>query len=81
MGRFAWGLIVGCVGSLAAAAAVVAAVYRRLERLRRAARQAERLAELGTLTGGLAHETASFRESSASQGSPRSDTIEQRSSR
>jgi len=30
--------------------------YRRYERLQRRARQAERLAELGTLTGGLAHE-------------------------
>ena len=56
MGPFAWGLMVGCLGSLVMAALVFAAVFRRVERLRRAARQAERLAELGTLTGGLAHE-------------------------
>ncbi len=31
-------------------------MYRRYERLQQRARQAERLAELGTLTGGLAHE-------------------------
>jgi len=31
-------------------------VYRRIETLQKRARQAERLAELGTLTGGLAHE-------------------------
>ena len=56
MGPFAAGVIVGCLGSLIDAAVVVAAAYRRVERLRRAARQSERLAELGTLTGGLAHE-------------------------
>ena len=56
MGPFAWGLLAGCLGSLVVAAAVVLAAYRRIERLQRRARQAERLAELGTLTGGLAHE-------------------------
>ena len=56
MGPFAWGLLVGCLSSLPVAAAVAAAAWRRVERLRREARQAERLAELGTLTGGLAHE-------------------------
>ena len=56
MGLFAWGVIVGCVVGLLAAAAVVAGAYRRVDRLQRRARQAERLAELGTLTGGLAHE-------------------------
>jgi signal transduction histidine kinase len=56
MGPFAAGVIAGCLGSLLVGAAVVAAAYRRVERLQRRARQAERLAELGTLTGGLAHE-------------------------
>jgi signal transduction histidine kinase len=56
MGPFAWGLLAGCLSSLVAAAAVVVAAYRRIGRLQRRASQAERLAELGTLTGGLAHE-------------------------
>jgi len=56
MGPFAWGLLVGCLSSLVLAAAVVFAAYRRIDRLQRRARQAERLAELGILTGGLAHE-------------------------
>jgi signal transduction histidine kinase len=56
MGPFAWGLLVGCLSSLVVAAAVAVAAYRRIDRLQRRARQAERLAELGTLTGGLAHE-------------------------
>src|SRR5215204_4808443 len=56
MGPFASGLLVGCLSSLVLAAAVAAAAYRRVDRLQRRARHAERLAELGTLTGGLAHE-------------------------
>jgi signal transduction histidine kinase len=56
MGPFAWGLLAGCLSSLVLAAAVVLAAYRRIDRLQRRARRAERLAELGTLTGGLAHE-------------------------
>src|SRR5438105_9539773 len=56
MGPFAWGLLVGCLGGLALAAAAVSAAYRRIARLQNRAKQAERLAELGTLTGGLAHE-------------------------
>ena len=56
MAPFAWGLLVGCLSSLALAAVVAVVAYRRYERLQRRARQAERLAELGTLTGGLAHE-------------------------
>ena len=56
MGPFATGLLVGCLSSLVLAAAVAVAAYRRIDRLQRRARQAERLAELGTLTGGLAHE-------------------------
>jgi signal transduction histidine kinase len=56
MAPFASGLLVGCLSSLVLAAAVAFAAYRRIDRLQRRARQAERLAELGTLTGGLAHE-------------------------
>ena len=56
MGPFAWGLLAGCLSSLVLAAAVALAAYRRIDRLQRRARRAERLAELGTLTGGLAHE-------------------------
>jgi signal transduction histidine kinase len=56
MGPFAWGVFAGCLGGVAIAAVLVTAAYRRVDRLRRRARQAERLAELGTLTGGLAHE-------------------------
>jgi signal transduction histidine kinase len=56
MAPFAWGLLVGCLSSLVLATAAALAAYRRFERLQRRARQAERLAELGTLTGGLAHE-------------------------
>src|SRR5689334_17572040 len=56
MGPFAWGLLVGCLSSLVLAAAVTLVAYRRIERLQQRTRQAERLAELGTLTGGLAHE-------------------------
>ncbi len=41
---------------LVVAAIVGVAVYSRIARLQHRARQAERLAELGTLTGGLAHE-------------------------
>src|SRR5688572_33079203 len=56
MGPFASGLLVGCLSSLVLAAAVAVAAYRRIDRLQRRAKRAERLAELGTLTGGLAHE-------------------------
>lgn len=56
MGLFAWGLLAGLLGGLAVAGVVGAVWYRRYERLQQRARQAERLAELGTLTGGLAHE-------------------------
>ncbi|HVT89418.1 MAG TPA: ATP-binding protein [Tepidisphaeraceae bacterium] len=52
MGLFAFGLLIG----LLMAGGVGAWAYRRLMALERRARQAERLAELGTLTGGLAHE-------------------------
>ncbi len=56
MDAFAYGLITGVLGSGVAAAAVGALAYRRFVRLERRTREAERLAELGTLTGGLAHE-------------------------
>lgn len=52
MSGFVWGLIVGLLGS----AAVGVWAYRRVVALQVRARAAERLAELGTLTGGLAHE-------------------------
>lgn len=42
--------------ALVLAAVGAALAYRRMDRLRLRAKQAERLAELGTLTGGLAHE-------------------------
>src|SRR3954467_13398474 len=56
MGLFASGILLGVIGCLAIAG--VAAIYalRRVVLLERRARDAERLAELGTLTGGLAHE-------------------------
>jgi signal transduction histidine kinase len=53
---FGWGLLVGVAGGLAVASSGAIFLYRRLLRSERRARQAERLAELGTLTGGLAHE-------------------------
>ncbi|WP_428939894.1 sensor histidine kinase [Fontivita pretiosa] len=53
---FVWGLLVGWATSLLAAVVVGWVVLRRVVALERRARQAERLAELGTLTGGLAHE-------------------------
>ena len=56
MPPFAWGLLVGLLAS--GVAGVVGGVIgqRRVVRLQRRARSAERLAELVTLTGGLAHE-------------------------
>src|SRR5438045_947726 len=56
MSGFAWGIIAGAVGCCALWALAAVAAYRRLGLLTERARQAERLAELGTLTGGLAHE-------------------------
>jgi signal transduction histidine kinase len=56
MQAFVAGLAVGLAGSVSVGAAVAWAAYRRFVRLERRTRQAERLAELGTLTGGLAHE-------------------------
>src|SRR6187401_3428592 len=56
MGSFTWGLLVGWLTSLLLASAMGAYFYRRFVLLERRARRAEQLAELGTLTGGLAHE-------------------------
>lgn len=50
------GLIVGLLVTLAASAVASAWAYRRFVVLERRTRRAERLAELGTLTAGLAHE-------------------------
>jgi signal transduction histidine kinase len=56
MSPFTTGLLVGVGASLLLAIAAAALAWKRFVRLERRARQAERLAELGTLTGGLAHE-------------------------
>jgi signal transduction histidine kinase len=56
MWHFVWGLVIGCAAALALAALAGLAGFRRMARLAARAKQAERLAELGTLTGGLAHE-------------------------
>lgn len=56
MNGFPAGLVTGLVCSAASMAAVGIWAYRRFVLLERRALQAERLAELGTLTGGLAHE-------------------------
>lgn len=56
MNGFVLGLVTGATGALVAAASVGVWVYRRFVRLERSAQEAQRLAELGTLTGGLAHE-------------------------
>lgn len=56
MGAFGWGLLTGWLSSLAIAGIAGGFAYGWITRLIRRAKQAERLAELGTLTGGLAHE-------------------------
>src|SRR5581483_11190408 len=56
MGSFGTGLLTGVGASLLLALAGGIVAYRRFVLLQRRTRQAERLAELGTLTGGLAHE-------------------------
>lgn len=53
---WAAGFILGMATGLAGAAVAGRYLYLRLLAAREQARQAERLAELGTLTGGLAHE-------------------------
>jgi signal transduction histidine kinase len=56
MAPFARGLLTGWITALAVSALVALLAYRRFLRLQQRAKHAERLAELGTLTGGLAHE-------------------------
>ncbi len=56
MGQFWIGLLIGVIGCLLIAAIIASIAVRRFVLLERRAREAERLAELGTLTGGLAHE-------------------------
>ena len=51
-----WGLIIGWATAFVVAAVVGIVEHRRILALRERAKHAERLAELGTLTGGLAHE-------------------------
>jgi signal transduction histidine kinase len=53
---FAWGFLFGSMLMLLFAAAVSVWFHRRAATLERRAIQAERLAEIGSLTGGLAHE-------------------------
>lgn len=53
---FLYGLLIGVIGCLIIACGVALYWVRRMLLLERRAREAERLAELGTLTGGLAHE-------------------------
>ncbi len=53
---FVGGIIVGLLIGLAVAGAFIRVWSRRYRELQERARQAERLAELGTLTSGLAHE-------------------------
>ncbi len=56
MPPFAWGLLIGWLLACLMAAIVGMYGYQRMTRLAQRAKEAERLAELGTLTGGLAHE-------------------------
>ncbi len=56
MPEFAWGMVSGLLLATAVFAVVATVAYRRFRILDRKSRQSERLAELGTLTGGLAHE-------------------------
>lgn len=53
---FWFGLVAGLVMTIPVAAMAARHVERRVRRLEQRARSTERLAELGTLTGGLAHE-------------------------
>ena len=53
---FAWGLLAGIAAAGILAAVVGYFEYQRLLSMERRAIQAERLAEIGSLTGGLAHE-------------------------
>ena len=53
---FVWGLLAGWLTAIAISAVAAVLVFRYLTRLQERTKHAERLAELGTLTGGLAHE-------------------------
>jgi signal transduction histidine kinase len=53
---FTWGLVCGVLIGAIAVTIVTTIYVRRFHRLQRHTAQVERLAELGTLTGGLAHE-------------------------
>lgn len=53
---FIWGLLTGWLTAIAISAVAAVLVFRYLTRLQERTKHAERLAELGTLTGGLAHE-------------------------
>src|SRR5215213_3347803 len=56
MTGFAWGVLVGGGVTLSLAAVAAVYAYERVVLLERRTRNAERMAELGSLTGGLAHE-------------------------
>src|SRR5271154_541964 len=56
MNGFGWGLAVGWASSIVVSGVLATMGFFRMARLQQRTRQAERLAELGTLTGGLAHE-------------------------
>jgi signal transduction histidine kinase len=56
MGWFVWGFLAGSALFAVTGVFVAWLSYRRLVRAERRARESERLAELGTLTSGLAHE-------------------------
>ncbi len=56
MNGVGWGIFLGVIGSFALWAVAAVVFYRRFDRLSERTRRAERLAELGTLTSGLAHE-------------------------
>src|SRR5690349_11093682 len=56
MSGFVWGLLAGFVACSAVSIYVAVILFKRVDRLKRRALHAERLAELGLLTSGLAHE-------------------------
>ncbi len=56
MNPWLWGFLAGLLGATALSIVALVLLRRRIIRLQQRAIQAERLAELGTLTGGLAHE-------------------------
>lgn len=56
MGSFLAGLLIGGASALLVASLAGLWAYKRMLALERRTREAQRLAELGTLTGGLAHE-------------------------